>query len=413
LTHFFLLLIEPFCFIPDILNIKVLIENLIDETGAIEIRKQLKALMEKPYYSKLNKKEIDELIYQVLLYLAHHYPYNIEDPISLDPLNSQNSMVISTGHRFQLSSLCFYIKNKNFFEIKNPFTNQLMNRRDATRVIKTLEKKVPHFFSVIEKEKSKEIYLWTQSTKNFIQELQDKTDVELSKIAEALYHFKINLFPLVTTGIVHFILMNYVLILNPFKTPAISQDEQLGLLLANFLGLVMNEKILQIILSNRKSLTPKFSPHASPIISSCFQLLSIDYFLSTIIPSNVSKDIFSPAELLQFLLRSYGFYHMALQIKYPAQENEKNLVFKCYIPELLFFIFSNILVDMNLQLICKNHNSSSDSDIFVANHSFYLPISILIYLYSSIIYNIFVESHPTDEDAFSQELAEILINAHI
>lgn len=106
---------------------------------------ETKRLWDDKNESSINGIYLTDACHSALLAVAEFRPLNLDDPITLEKINSSNNVFVSTGHQFDIYTLINYNHNRNcraelneeqinFKQLLNPVTNQKFSYRDATHI---------------------------------------------------------------------------------------------------------------------------------------------------------------------------------------------------------------------------------------------------------------------------------------
>jgi hypothetical protein len=247
----------PFCFIKDIETICLYFKNCHSEDDAIELRKRLKNLLQHPYYPMLNQIQIDDAIYQGLIYLGHRFPINQEDPISLEECDEHNSVIISSGHRFKFDTFALYSQRQAYHQMKNPFNNETIDYQDAMRILIEMELRYPQAFNSGEQQYNKELFVWTSKFKRFIRLFSDETPVNQTKITDRLIRMNLTFRTIFNILLMHFIFQNYYLLIKRGDVPEVSMMETKVLMASNLISIALNQQISQYLFPNLNYLPAK------------------------------------------------------------------------------------------------------------------------------------------------------------
>lgn len=125
-------------------DIAEIIENLSTTLVSKEIDYKLIGSIRKKLNQILLDKQHDvtcknglllkDVAYEALLSVAKGFPNNENDPISLEKINDQDQVVISTGDQFDIRSLVNYYNKNPIKAFYNPLTNLPLSERDSQHI---------------------------------------------------------------------------------------------------------------------------------------------------------------------------------------------------------------------------------------------------------------------------------------
>lgn len=379
-------LFKPFCFISDIQIIHDDLASLENEAQAINLRRKLLALKAKSYYEQLNVYEFEKAIYQGLIYLAHKFPLNNEDPISLNELKENDSVCISTGHRFELDSFATYLKKQSIFQLKNPVSNLAMSKQDTLRIIAAVEKKHPENFKSLEAQNNKALLNRFQKFNCLVAKFQHKSEEEQIQILEYDFYVKLSVLPMIDIAIFHFIMLNYYNLIKEKSIQTISSYDARGLVLTNILSLGLTHFIFENFYHPDILASANFSFRIKKTLSSIAYLIMMDLLFPVVSNLNLVEGEFEQQlNLFQASLFANAFYIICLQIKYPIRDY--NLSHLLAIASLLlgFYCSSHLIKSVYSETFDLFEEKTEKNKLFIADHLLYMPFSILLYTYISEI----------------------------
>ncbi|MBI5448507.1 MAG: hypothetical protein HY939_07290 [Gammaproteobacteria bacterium] len=100
------------------------------EQKIAELRNQLNTIIADDTNNAIRKGNTSyaDVAYNTLLALAEFSPLNEDDPITLESINANDRVVVSSGHQFNITALAEWVKTKK--EFVNPLTNLVFEPRD-------------------------------------------------------------------------------------------------------------------------------------------------------------------------------------------------------------------------------------------------------------------------------------------
>jgi hypothetical protein len=291
-----------------------------------------------------------------------------------------------------------------------------MCRPDAIRVIEALEKEFPEEFKSPEASNNKELLLWSHHVKRKLSIFLEKSDEEQVNILEMLMGVQVKLLPIIDFALLHFILLNYFILIKKMEIPIIKSSEARILLFSNVLSLYINHYFFGNMPNVDISLALNIRHRLMSNIVTSTHLIGLDLFFNLMIylsSTILREEDALKLKSLQAMLFCFGFYLACLNIKRPSSRLNLQALIEALEQLLGLYISSNILKSICFSGFYMMDNGSNSYQLTIADNLYYFPLAIIFYMYISELIKLSTHLHgliqnDRDNIEFEQALEEVL-----